>query len=133
MRRLRCNPAERPGRSTPKPASSRVSLLCALLLVALAPLAGCDAPTAFGDADSLIVVADSTLWAEMEQETYEKLEPTLFTVRPERTFHVTYVPRDGSELEQLLMWRQVLVFGPPSDPLIQEIGDSMMSSMLGRT
>ena len=101
-----------------------ISLWSALLLFALAPLAGCDAPTAFGEADSLIVVADSALWAEMEQETYDRLEPTLFTVRPERTFHVTHVPRDGSELEQLLMWRQVLVFGPPSDPLIQEIGDN---------
>ncbi len=95
-----------------------------MLVAALAAVSGCDAPTAFGEADSLIVVADSSLWAEMEQQTYDTLEPTLFTVRPEATFHVTHVPRDGSELEQLLMWRQVLVFGPPSDPLVQEIGDN---------
>lgn len=122
MLKMRVNPARYPRRSTTKPGFPPVVVLCALLL--LAPLAACDAPTAFGEADSLIVVADSALWAEMEQETYQTLEPTLYTVRPEATFHVTHVARDGSELESLLMWQQVLVFGPASDPLVEEIVDN---------
>ena len=109
-------PAVRSDRALPMP------LLPALAALG-AGLAACDAPTAFGEADSLIVVADSALWAEMEQATYDALEPRLTTVRDERTFHVTHVAAAGSELDQLLMWRQVLVFGPPEDPRIREIVD----------
>lgn len=86
--------------------------------------AACDKPTAFGEADSLIVIADAGLWSELEDETYAVLEPTLFTVRDERTFHVTHVPDDGSELDELLLWRQVLVFAPPDDPRVAEIMDA---------
>lgn len=96
--------------------------LAALLGLTLG-LSACDAPTAFGEADSLIVIADSALWSEMEQTTYDALEPTFTTVRDERTFHVTHVAADGQELDQLLMWRQVLVFGTPDDPRIREIVD----------
>lgn len=124
MLRIPLSPARHPGRSASNPGFSPAAILCAGLLAGLAPLTGCDAPGAFGEANSLIVVADSALWAEMEQETYDTLEPTLFTVRPEPTFHVTHVPRDGAELEQLLMWRQVLVFGSADDPLLREIADN---------
>ncbi|MFW6089582.1 MAG: DUF4837 family protein, partial [Gemmatimonadota bacterium] len=94
-----------------------------LALAAAVLLAACDKSTAFGEADSLILVADEALWTELEQETYEILEPTLTTVREDRTFHVTYVPSDGSELDQLLLWRQVLVFGTPDDARVREIVD----------
>lgn len=83
----------------------------------------CDHPTAFGEADSLIIVADSALWGGLEQETYAALEPTVFTVRSEKTFHVTHVSTTSSELGQLLLWRQVLVFGGSDDPRVQAILD----------
>ncbi|MFW6084351.1 MAG: DUF4837 family protein [Gemmatimonadota bacterium] len=124
MYRTRFNPVKRPGRPAVKGGSSPVSFVCALFVATLGGVSACDAPTAFGEADSLIVVADSALWAEMERETYDTLEPTLFTVRPEATFHVTHVSRDGSELEQLLMWRQVVVFAETDDPLLREIADN---------
>ena len=92
-------------------------------LLGLAVLGACDKSTAFGEADSLILVADQTLWSELEQETYTALEPPLVTVRADPTFHVTFVPSDGSELDQLLLWRQVLVFGTPDDPRILTIAD----------
>lgn len=110
--------AARPTRRGPmlRPAASAV-------LVGLVMLAGCDKPTAFGEPDSLIVVSDGELWSELEQETYEALEPTRMTVRDERTFHVTHVATASTELGQLLMWRQVLVFGQPDDPRIEQIAD----------
>lgn len=93
------------------------------LLLGLAMFTACDKPSAFGEPDSLIVVADAGLWSELEQETYEALEPTRMTVRDERTFHVTHVATASNELDQLLMWRQVLVFGAPEDPRIVQISD----------
>lgn len=102
----------------PAPTTALLALAaCALLFAA------CDKSTAFGEADSLILVADEAVWMELEQETYDILEPTVTTVREDRTFHVTFVPNDGSELDQLLLWRQVLVFGPPDDARVQEIVD----------
>jgi hypothetical protein len=96
-----------------------VFALCTLLA-----FGACDKPTAFGEADSLIVVADSTLWSGLEQETYAALEPPVFTVREEKTFNVTFVSNTASELEQLLLWKQVLVFAPPDDPRVQAIVDA---------
>jgi len=100
------------------PTTALLALVAAVLLVA-----ACDKSTAFGEADSLILVADEALWMELEDETYGILEPTLTTVREDRTFHVTFVPSGGSELDQLLLWRQVLVFGPPDDSRVREIVD----------
>jgi hypothetical protein len=91
------------------------SLALLLLLVA------CDKPSAFGEANSLILVGDEALWPQVESETYEHLERTVFTTREENTFNVTYVAPDGSELDELLMWKQVLVFGVPGDPLIEAV------------
>ncbi|MGD8495512.1 MAG: DUF4837 family protein [Gemmatimonadales bacterium] len=98
--------------------------LASLALVGLLALGACDKPTAFGEADSLIVVADSALWSGVEQDTYDALEPPVFTVREEKTFNVTFVANTASELEQLLLWKQVLVFGPADDPRIQAIVDA---------
>lgn len=77
-----------------------------------------------GEADSLILVADPEVWAEVEQDTYDALETTLFTIRDEKKFYVTYVAPDGKELEQLLLWKQILVFGVPGDPLLDQVAES---------
>lgn len=103
-----------------RPASTTALLGLATCAIGLA---ACEKPTAFGEVDSLILVADEALWTELEEETYDILEPTLTTVREDRTFHVTYVPIGGSELDQLLLWRQVIVFAPPDDPHIRTIID----------
>ena len=92
-----------------------------MLPVALLAIAACDKPPAFGQANSLIVVGDEALWQELEAETYAQLERTVFTTREENTFNVTFVAPGGSELDELLMWKQVLVFGTEGDPLIEAI------------
>lgn len=93
-------------------------------LAMTAALAGCGRPTAMGEANSLIVVADPGLWRQVEQDTYDALEPTLFTTREEKKFNVTHVAPDAPELEQLLLWRQVVVFATPDDPLLRRIADA---------
>ena len=92
-----------------------------VLPMALLLITACDKPPAFGEANSLILVGDETLWQELETETYEQLERTVFTTREENTFNVTYVAPGGSALDELLMWKQVLVFGTQGDPLIEAI------------
>jgi hypothetical protein len=86
--------------------------------------ASCGRPAAMGEADSLILVADSALWAELEQETYEAIETTLFTIRDEKKFFVTFVAPDSNELDQLLLWKQVVVFGVPGDPLLEQVAQA---------
>lgn len=87
-------------------------------------LAGCGRPNAMGEENSLIVVADPGLWRQVEQDTYDALEPTLFTTRDEKKFNVTHVAPDAPELEQLLLWRQVVVFATPDDPLLLRIAEA---------
>jgi len=102
-------------------AVSDARLAARMLPVALLLLSACDKPPAFGEANSLILVGDSALWQELEAETYEQLAQTVFTTRDELKFNVTFVAPGGSELDELLMWKQVLVFGAPGDPLIEAI------------
>jgi hypothetical protein len=87
-------------------------------------LASCGRPAAMGEADSLIVVADAALWSEVEQETYDAIETTLFTIRDEKKFYITHVAPDSNELDQLLLWKQVVVFGVPGDPLIEQVAEA---------
>jgi len=77
-----------------------------------------------GEADSLILVADPELWSLLEQETYDAVETTLFTIRNENKFYITYVAPGGKELEQLLFWKQIIVFGVPGDPLLEQVAEA---------
>ena len=83
-------------------------------------LGACDQPQAWGDANSLIVVASDSLWEQVEEATYEILEPTIFTTREEKTYHVTQIDPTHSSFPDMRVFRQVLVFGTASDPLIIE-------------
>ncbi|TFG61807.1 MAG: DUF4837 family protein [Gemmatimonadales bacterium] len=102
---------------TLRAARTAISILPFALLV----ITACAKPPAFGEANSLIVVGNEALWQELEAETYQQLERTVFTTREENTFNVTFVAPGGSELDELLMWKQVLVFGVQGDPLIEAI------------
>jgi hypothetical protein len=76
-----------------------------------------------GEANSLIVVAPDSVWVEVEDLTYRTLEPTVFTTREEKKFNVTHVGTESPELNQLLLWRQVIVFAAPGDTRLQQIAD----------
>jgi hypothetical protein len=101
--------------------AARIHTPILALLAATIAVTACGRPAAMGEADSLILVADPELWSLVEQETYEALEPTLFTIRDEKKFYITYVAPEGKELEQLLLWKQILIFGVPGDPLLEQV------------
>ncbi|HUF12509.1 MAG TPA: DUF4837 family protein [Longimicrobiales bacterium] len=92
------------------------SLLSGLLLATFL-LGGCErrSPVTFGAANSLIVVAPERLWEAVRDTVMSALEPTIRTVREERTFEVTHVsPLDTAWLE-LRKFRQVILLGYEGD------------------
>ena len=89
----------------------------------LVALAACGIPSAMGEANSLIVVADDAVWAEVESDTYGALERTVYTTRDEKIFNVTQTSPDSPEIDELLLWRQVLVFGSPDDERVRRVLD----------
>lgn len=92
-----------------------------LTWAAIVAMAGCGKPFALGEANSLIVVASDSVWAQVSEATYAILERTVFTTRDEKIFNVTQVGTESAELPQLLLWRQVLVFGPPGDERLARV------------
>jgi len=90
-------------------------------LAAVSGVTACGQSSAMGEANSLIVVADDALWEQVESQTYEALERTAYTTRDEKIFNVTQTSPDSPEINELLLWRQVLVFGTPDDPGVRMI------------
>lgn len=91
------------------------------LLLAALLVAACGKPAAFGEANSLIVVADSPeLWQEVQDTTYTALEPTFFSVRDEKKFFVEPVDTVAADkFEKLRIFKQVLIFGTPGNRFVQ--------------
>jgi len=105
-------------------ASRHPRMRAALLAVGISGIAGlaaCALPAAMGEANSLIIVAADSIWYEVEDDTYAALERTVYTTRDEKIFNVTQTDPGSSDVGQLLLWRQVLVFGTPDDPGIRMI------------
>jgi hypothetical protein len=95
--------------------------IVALAVAGAYPAAGCGLPTALGEANSLIVVAPDSVWEQVEDDTYAGLERTVHTTRDEKIFNVTQTDPTSGEVSQLLLWRQVLVFGSPEDANVRRI------------
>jgi hypothetical protein len=107
----------------PRHRGSRVAVSAAL--TAVAGLAACGLSSAMGEANSLIIVADNALWEEVEEDTYAALERTVYTTRNEKIFNVTQTDPASPEISQLLLWRQILVFGTPDDPRVRMIAEKV--------
>lgn len=103
------------------PALRHAPLAAAATLVVIG--SGCGQPQAWGEANSLILAAPEELWTQVEDSTYAVLEPTFFTTREEKRFVVTHVDPATEEWVELRRFRNVLVVGPPSDELVQEVAD----------
>ncbi|MFQ5746934.1 MAG: DUF4837 family protein [Gemmatimonadota bacterium] len=107
---------------SPRPSPKRRAAASALAIASVLALS-CGRPAAMGEANSLIVVAPDSLWTEVREATYATLEPTIFTTREDKKFVVTQVDPASAEVSHLLLWRQVIVFGTPGDPLLERITD----------
>lgn len=91
----------------------------AFLLLAL-PLVACDQQGAWGDANSIVAVAPADLWAEVQDTVYSALEPTIWTVRSEKTFTVTYMDPTDPQWRDLRRFKQLLLIGPRGAPWIDD-------------
>ncbi|MFW6192440.1 MAG: DUF4837 family protein, partial [Gemmatimonadota bacterium] len=103
-------------------AAAAALAVAGLLAVAAA---ACFKPGARGEANSLIVVhPDEELWAEVEEATYDVLEPTIFTVREEKKFYVQPVDTAAAgDFSELRTFRQVLIFGTPDNRFVEWVAD----------
>ena len=81
---------------------------------------GCDKTGAYGEVNSIIVGASMELWDEVGEAVTTGLEPTIFTVRDERTFKITHQDPFEPDWEILREFKQVLLIGTAEDPWIEE-------------
>lgn len=95
--------------------------LAGLFATALLLAAGCKAPQAFGDRNSIIVRAERTLWTQVDSTVMHALEQRVFTTRPERIFQVTFVAADDTLWRDLRAWQQVVVLGTRGDDAVERI------------
>lgn len=94
------------------------------LSVSVSVSVACGTPNAMGEQSSLIVMAADSLWQELEEETYAVLEPTIFTTRDEKQYVVTGLQPEDPEAVDLMLFRNVIVFGGPDDPYLQQVADA---------
>lgn len=106
-----------------------MTMLCspsrpALVIVSALAITACtEVPLSWGDANSIIAVMSTEAWAEMQDDVYTVLEPTVTTVRAEKTFTVTYQEPGAEYWENLRRFRQMLVIGSRDDYWVQEVLD----------
>lgn len=91
------------------------------LLVALVATAACDQSSrlAMGDVNSIIVVAEDSLWAQVSDTLETALQPRIFAVRAEPTFLLTHTSPTSEHWAELRRFRQVLTIGGPEDPWVK--------------
>ncbi len=113
---LKASPPEPRASSLAAPARRNATTFAAASALILT--AACSKPAAWGEATSLILVASSEVWAEVEDSTYAALEPTIHTTREEKKFNVSHVDPTSAELGDLLVFRQVILLGNPESALV---------------
>ncbi|HSG46336.1 MAG TPA: hypothetical protein VLA43_00850, partial [Longimicrobiales bacterium] len=88
-----------------------------IILASLAiSLTGCDRTGAFGDVSSIVAAMEPELWAEVEEDMYATLEPTIQTVAEERTFTVTFQDPNHESWGRLSQFKQLLLVGAGDEP-----------------
>lgn len=101
-----------------------VTAVVAAAVLAAGGVTACDRPRAYGEANSLIVVAQDSLWSQLEDTTYAALERTIRTVRRESQFRVTQIEPGAEEWGNLKLFHQIVVFGTPQGELMQQVLDA---------
>ena len=83
-------------------------------------VSGCDKTVAWGEVNSIIVGASAELWEASGDVVSEGLQPTIFTVRDERTFRITHQDPLDPDWGLLREFRQVLLIGTAGDPWVAD-------------
>ncbi len=76
-----------------------------------------------GEHNSVIVFMPDSIWQQVEDDSYQALEPTMFTSREEKEYEVTQVDPTAPEADELLLFRNVVVVGPWDDPTLQRVAE----------
>ena len=96
----------------------------ALTIVATAVLAsvsaGCEAPPAWGELNSIIAVTSDEQWDALGERVESALEATIVTVRAEKTFRVTHQSPTGEAWGNMRRFRQLLLIGAADSPWMVE-------------
>lgn len=95
-------------------------LLTSALAALTLGLGACDQQGAYGDPNSIVAIASAELWEQVEDTVYSALEPTIWTVRDEKAFTVTWGDPEGPTWADLSRFQQLLLIGPASAPHIGE-------------
>ena len=77
-----------------------------------------------GEANSLIVIVPDSLWEQVEERTRAVLEPTIFTTRNEKQYEVTSIDPAHPKINELRLFRNVLVFGTAQNPIMAEVAEA---------
>ncbi|MEM7414813.1 MAG: DUF4837 family protein [Gemmatimonadota bacterium] len=92
------------------------------LVMTTAMVAACnEKPLAYGDANSIIAVMTADQWELVADDVFDALEPTITTVRAEKTFTVTYQEPYAEFWDRLRRFRQTLVVGTRDDAFVQDV------------
>lgn len=98
----------------------RRAVFALVLAPALATPACSDASRmAMGDVNSIIVVAEDSLWAEVGDSVLTALQPRVFAVRDEPTFQLTHVAPGHPRWGDLRRFRQILAIGGADAPWVR--------------
>lgn len=104
--------------------TSKSASIRALSALVLLSLSGCESrPQAWGEANAIIVVATDSLWQQVGDSVMAALEPTIQTVRDERTFNVTWVSPYDSSFVTLRKFKQLLSLGAATDPWVEPLAE----------
>ncbi|MGI9625478.1 MAG: hypothetical protein ACR2QM_01465, partial [Longimicrobiales bacterium] len=91
--------------------------ILATLMAGGTALSGCgELSLAFGDVNSIIVAADPLVWAGIETGLVGQLETTVFTVREEKMFKITYQNPNEETWGRLRLFKQELLIGTEDQP-----------------
>jgi hypothetical protein len=106
-------------------------LASVLILSAAAAACGDSGRLAYGDPNSIIAVMSPELWDEVGEEVYDALEPTIQTVRNEKTFTVTYQDPSGPEWGNLRRFRQLLLVGTGEESWMADVVPEIRTEVTG--
>lgn len=98
----------------------RAPLYATLVAALVTGIAGCSSQTvAYGDPTSIVAAMSPGIWNKVSQQVYATLEPTIWTVRKEKTFTVTYQNPAGPAWNNLQHFEQILAVGTGKEPWLQ--------------
>jgi hypothetical protein len=99
----------------------RTSLYATLAALAVVTgITGCESSTlAYGDPTTIVTATSPAIWNKVSDQVYAALEPTVYTVREEKTFTVAYQDPTQPGWDNVQHYVHVLAVGTGKEPWMQ--------------